>query len=242
MTESYQDPAATAAATTPQGLRIYCSIERADVAALARDTLQSGLPGSEITIGTAAFPSSRLPVADCVVLDNLVGGVAGIEAARSLRMAGFDGGIILLVPERPDRAAERPAEPEDRTAERAAARTSGPVTVRLAAMGVSRTIAYESIAGELASAVIGASLAADDAALEAARLELRAAQRLNAIGDLAASVQHAANNPLTALLAEAQLLELEPLAPEHREAVQRIIDLSRRLAAIIRRLDLPRAR
>ena len=46
----------------------------------------------------------------------------------------------------------------------------------------------------------------------------------------------------TALLAEAQLLEMEPLAPDHREAVRRIIDLSRRLAAILRRLDLPRAR
>lgn len=208
-----------------------------------RETLHAYLPGSVVATGHAALPGDRIPRADCVVLDAHVGGATGVEAARALRIAGFDGGIILLVPERPATSSTAlPSDPEARLEERVATRTSGPTTVRLAAMGVSRTVPYAAIAGELPSAVATASLATESGALEEARRELRAAQRLNAMGDLAASVQHAANNPLTALLAEAQLLEMEPLAPEHREAVQRIIDLSRRLALIIRKLDLPRAR
>lgn len=47
-------------------------------------------------------------------------------------------------------------------------------------------------------------------------------------------LQHTLNNPLAALLAELQLLEMEELAPEHREAVQRAIGLCRRLVIIVR--------
>lgn len=208
-----------------------------------RETLHAYLPGSSVETGHTALPGDRVPRADCVVLDAHVGGATGVEAARAMRIAGFDGGIILLAPDRATAsAAELPTDPEERLEERVAARSSGPTTVRVAAMGVSRTIPYAAIAGELPGAVVAASLTTESGALEDARRELRAAQRLIAMGDLAASVQHAANNPLTALLAEAQLLEMEPLAPEHREAVRRMIDLSRRLAQVIRRLDLPRAR
>ena len=47
-------------------------------------------------------------------------------------------------------------------------------------------------------------------------------------------LQHALNNPLAALLAELQLLELEELKPEHREAVERAIGLVRRVVALVR--------
>jgi nitrogen-specific signal transduction histidine kinase len=47
----------------------------------------------------------------------------------------------------------------------------------------------------------------------------------------------AMRNTLTALQTEAQLLELEPLAEEHRRASTRIVELTRRLATVIRRLD-----
>ncbi len=57
-----------------------------------------------------------------------------------------------------------------------------------------------------------------------------------ALGEAARTLQHAFNNPLTALLAEAQLLELEPLADEHHAAVRRILELARRLVALSRRL------
>jgi signal transduction histidine kinase len=50
----------------------------------------------------------------------------------------------------------------------------------------------------------------------------------------AKGLQHTLNNPLAALLAELQLLELEELAPEHREAVERAIGLCRRVIVIVR--------
>jgi hypothetical protein len=51
------------------------------------------------------------------------------------------------------------------------------------------------------------------------------------------TAQHALNDALTALLAEAQLLELEPLAEDHLQAVGRIVELARRIAKVARRLD-----
>jgi hypothetical protein len=41
-------------------------------------------------------------------------------------------------------------------------------------------------------------------------------------------------------MAEVQLLELEPLAAEHRTAARRIVELARRVAAVARRLDVSR--
>ena len=42
------------------------------------------------------------------------------------------------------------------------------------------------------------------------------------------------NNPLAALLAELQLLEMEELEPGHRESVERAIGLCRRVITIVR--------
>lgn len=56
----------------------------------------------------------------------------------------------------------------------------------------------------------------------------------NAVG----RVQHEMNNPLAALLAEAQLLELDTtLNQEQRESVTRIVDLARRVIVSSRKLD-----
>lgn len=53
-----------------------------------------------------------------------------------------------------------------------------------------------------------------------------------------ARVQHEINNPLAALLAEVQLLILEPAVPdEHRASAKRMEDLVRRVIAAVRKLD-----
>jgi len=55
---------------------------------------------------------------------------------------------------------------------------------------------------------------------------------------LTALVQHKLNNPLAALLAEAQLLGMEPsLEPEQAAAVERVVALTRRVIGIVRELD-----
>lgn len=48
------------------------------------------------------------------------------------------------------------------------------------------------------------------------------------------SLQHSLNNPLAGLLAELQLLEMEELPGEHREAVERCIELCRRVILLVR--------
>jgi light-regulated signal transduction histidine kinase (bacteriophytochrome) len=54
----------------------------------------------------------------------------------------------------------------------------------------------------------------------------------------AARIQHAMNNPLAALLAEEQLLTMEgTLGAEHRESVERMIELTRRVILLVRDLD-----
>jgi signal transduction histidine kinase len=55
---------------------------------------------------------------------------------------------------------------------------------------------------------------------------------------LTSLVQHQLNNPLAALLAEAQLLGMEPtLDSQQRAAVNRIIELVRRVIGTVRDLE-----
>ena len=72
---------------------------------------------------------------------------------------------------------------------------------------------------------------------EVAVRELARVRGQFALGESARTLQHAFNNPLTALLAEAQLLEGEAMADEHRAALGRMLELTRRLVSISRRLE-----
>lgn len=83
-------------------------------------------------------------------------------------------------------------------------------------------------------ATVGESEPAESSA--AAR-ELRRVRGQYALGASARESQHDINNPLTALLAEAQLLELEPLADEHRAAAARIVGLARRIVTVMHRTN-----
>jgi hypothetical protein len=65
--------------------------------------------------------------------------------------------------------------------------------------------------------------------------------RLRVLQREAARIQHEINNPLSALLAEVQLLTLEPaLGAEHRAALEHIIELTRRVITRVRELDAVR--
>jgi signal transduction histidine kinase len=80
-----------------------------------------------------------------------------------------------------------------------------------------------------------------DAEEDPSTRELHRVRRLYALGETARTAQHELNNPLTALLAEAQLLALEPITGEQRAAVERIVTLTRRIAAVARRFEGGRA-
>jgi nitrogen-specific signal transduction histidine kinase len=62
-------------------------------------------------------------------------------------------------------------------------------------------------------------------------------EQLAAVGDVALQLLHGLNNPLSALLAEAQLLQLEPLTAEQADAVGRIVDLCRRVVRVSKDMD-----
>ncbi len=78
---------------------------------------------------------------------------------------------------------------------------------------------------------------------ELARLEaplheqVARARRLVAAGELALRLQHALNNPLAGLLAEAQLMQMEATLPEQQQALERMVLLCRRMIEITRALD-----
>jgi nitrogen-specific signal transduction histidine kinase len=66
---------------------------------------------------------------------------------------------------------------------------------------------------------------------------VRHLQALVAAGQAAGGLKHKLNNPLAALLAEAQMMELEPMAPEHANAVRRIVELCRRIINVADTID-----
>ena len=76
-----------------------------------------------------------------------------------------------------------------------------------------------------------------DTELEPPARELHRVRTQYVRGEAVRMLQHAINNPLTALLAEAQMLELDPLTDEQRHSVERMVELARRLVAFTRRLD-----
>ncbi len=114
-------------------------------------------------------------------------------------------------------------------------------TTALQRLGARLAVATNEVATAL-PAVLMESLrdrALRQASDEAVQLQtaLRQVQALIAAGQLAGRLQHRLNNPLAALLAEAQLLELEPLAPEVAASVRRIVELCRRVIDETRSID-----
>ncbi len=52
-----------------------------------------------------------------------------------------------------------------------------------------------------------------------------------------AEIRHTLNNPLTALLAEAQMMQMEALPEEQKQSIDRIVQLCRRTIDAVRGLD-----
>ena len=206
-----------AAALKDTALQVVLLADAGAPAALLHECVLTTLPTTRLTtIHPSQLAEHRVPDAPCAVIDARFGGQTGLEALRALRAGGFAGGAVLLTDNE---------EGEE-------------IAVRAAPLGVAHCITRAALAerpAELAQAIVLASgLTEGSPALR----ELRRTQRLIAAGEVAMGLQHAMNNPLTALLAEAQLLELEELPAEHRASVQRMIELARRVIALVRRLDV----
>ena len=143
---------------------------------------------------------------------------SGVALARELRACGYARSLLLVV--------ESPgAAPRD----------------DLGRLGVDAIVPESSLAlqlpGVLADVFERAAQRSGSRAASCITSSLRGLQATLALGETARGLQHRLNNPLAALLAEAQLLELEPLAPEHLTAVRRIVELCRRVIDESRAID-----
>ena len=180
---------------------------------LAAEIVATHLPSASTEV--IAFAQASGSDADAIILDASVRGLGGITALQELRARGYAGAVALL-------SEECDAAIEQRLLALAPTRC-----VRRAEMG---TVLPAALADLSARPGLGEELGP-------IQRELRRTQQLIAMGETTARIQHTLNNPLAALLAEAQLLEMEDLREEHRAAVKRIIELCRRLVGMVRGLD-----
>jgi signal transduction histidine kinase len=206
--------------TSERPLSLACVADQSATAAALHEALVALFPGATVErVDTDA--ERHLPTAiDCAVIDASVNGADAVDVLRRLRASGYSGGAVLV----------RYSETGDGWDDLASADRFGARSCELRA---------ETLL-PLATAVadsIRVQLGESEPAARTAVRALRQTQRLLAAGDVAMRLQHSLNNPLAALLAEAQLLELEPLAPDHRAALERIIELARRVVDVVRGLD-----
>lgn len=176
--------------------------------------LRMALPRASISRvdDAAALAEGALPDVDAAVITVDTGSGGAVETLRLLRARGFLGAIVVVAGVREDSALE------------SAVQAAG-------AVSVPRT-SVDKTPLALASALDRA--ASGNAAIS---VEIAYARRVFAAGQMALSLQHSINNPLAALLAETQLLQLEELTEEQRGSVDRMLELCRRVVALVRRLD-----
>jgi signal transduction histidine kinase len=168
-----------------------------------------------IAIEVATFDMTGVVASgDLLVIDAGADPGRGVEALLAWRARGEVGPALLVTPELPPRQREL------------LSRQGGVEVTPPEALTVSLPNALSALPGAPAMPAPLADV-------------IRETRQLLAAGTLARKVQHDLNNPLAALLAEAQLLEMEALLPEHREAVQRIVELCRRVILVARSLDGP---
>ena len=197
--------------------RLVCISTDVYASAALQATVATILPDARVEAADTSIVRGA-PDADCVIV--AVGGLysVGVSLVRELRARGFVRPIILVV--------ENPSSADERD---------------LALLGVAWILAEEALALQLPAALLalldGEMLLSGSEAGAAITGSLRRLQATIAAGEMARGLQHKLNNPLAALLAEAQLLELESLAPEHHTSVRRMVELCRRVIDVSRSIE-----
>lgn len=213
-------------------LRVACPIEDDATRHVVEQAIRAWLPQAELA--DDATPAVRgVPAADVLVLAAPAAGEPALDALRRARAGGFTGAVVVVMPDDRPGAGVRNQHEHDADWHRLAG-----CACPLGAGGDER------LAVALAEALQAVSHDGPedgpDGALEALRDALWDTRRRLAVAEVAMRLQHALNNPLAALLAEAQLLEMESLLPDHRAAVRRMVELCRRMGEAVRELDVAR--
>lgn len=197
--------------------RLVCISTDVHASAALQATVSTILPEARVEAADTSIVRG-VPDADCVIV--AVGSLysMGGSLVRELRARGFVRPIILVV-DSPGAADEG----------------------ELALLGVAWILAEEALALQLPDALVALfdaeALMNGSASSAAITSSLRRLRSRIAAGEIARGLQHKLNNPLAALLAEAQLLELEPLAPEHHTSVRRMVELLRRVIDVSRSIE-----
>ena len=183
-------------------------------AAALRQLLSLVLPGAVVTpMDTTAIAEQAIPASDVALVDGGDRARAAVETIRLLRARNFKGAIVALAESTADSSLDKTAQ------------SMGATCIRLDVIDDSPV-------------ELGAALTKSLVEGNPAHAEVAQARRIFAAGQAVLSLQHSINNPLAALLAEAQLLEMEELTKEQHDSVERMIELCRRIVALVRRLDV----
>jgi signal transduction histidine kinase len=188
-------------------LRLIVVGSDAAFAAAIREVLGVQLPDSVSDTLDPAHMRTR-PIADGVVIDGRADAARGAELATRLRAMGFAGALVVV------------------------SDGSGETGAALSGAG-----AVDAPSRELAGELVGRLAEQLAAAGSEHAPQVMRARRLIAAGEIALRFQHALNNPLAGILAEAQLMQLESLPPEQHAALERIVGLCRRIIELGRSLD-----
>jgi signal transduction histidine kinase len=179
--------------------------------------VSSALPAASVDVLDLRIVSS-LPEADLLVVDGMGDGWAMLRELETVRARGGLAPAVLVGVAPP--AADL-------------ARVGDVVVVPAEGLGAS----LPNVVTEIAMRVAARS---SDPGARALWQAVDDTRQLVAAGRIARRVKHDINNPLAALLAEAQLLELEDLGDEAQAAVARILELTRRIIDQARLLEGPR--
>jgi signal transduction histidine kinase len=204
-----------------RALTLTCVADQSARAAALHEALTATFPSATIVRIDTDVEQFVADHVDCAVVDATVNGVDGVDVMRRIRACGYAGPAVLVLD-----PARLPSPSDSASAARLGA--------RLCSLDDQAVVSLGSAVADALATEDGAD---PGTAAAAALRAVRQTQRLIAAGELAMRLQHSLNNPLAALLAEAQLLELETLPPDHRESVERIIELCRRVIEVVRGLD-----
>lgn len=194
------------------GLRVLMIGDDAGFADAVRNIVTAQLPEAACDRLAPAQVKLR-PDAAAIIIDARNDHTAGTLLAQRVRGMGFAGATVL---------AATPASSDAEQGTDAAPRFGW----------------HAVTADRLAHDLMPALAAAMDGAQSPYAPQVMRARRLVAAGELALTLQHALNNPLAGVLAEAQMMQLDPDAPaEQTEAATRIIALCRRMIDLIHALD-----
>jgi signal transduction histidine kinase len=196
------------------GLRILMVGTDTAFARAVCDVLAAQLPDA----ASETFDPVRLrarPDAAAVVIDARGDIPGGAAIAERLRAMGFLSGIVLLAA----------------AADSAGSDSGGgsDVARRMGAVRVSPDVIASQLVPKLAELMAAAAAPYAD--------QVMRARRLVAAGEIAMGLQHALNNPIAGIMAEAQLMQFEEVPAEQAQALARVVELCRRLIELTRSLD-----